>query len=364
MSHRFSDPPWARLAGFLVVCEMFVASAGACRGATHVIRFGTACRRQTRFRREKRGRETHGGLDSVMRNNTRWTGDRISVPRHRGTTPTITPLQRPRELASARNSSTEQEAAEYQRKMLSDLDTDKRDGNPEVDVNRSYNELFRERGGVVATLRTSLIVDPPDGRIPPLTESGRKREALLARGPYAADSWTDRNLAERCITRGAPKIPGGYNNNFQIYQPPGYVVIFQEMIHETRIIPLDGRPHAGKNIQLWMGDSRGHWEGDTLVIDTTNFNDKIVFNSFNCCGAAGANLHVVERLTRVSADRIDYRYTVDDPATYTRPWTVDVPMMKSDGPLYEYACHEGNYALVDILKGAREQEKAAAGKKK
>jgi hypothetical protein len=297
-----------------------------------------------------------------------WTPSRTSdgQPDLEGiwTNSTITPLQRPRELAG-KEFFTEKEAAEYQRKILSDLDTDRRDANPEVDVNRSYNELFRERGGVVATLRTSLIVDPPDGRIPPLTESGRKREALFARGPYAADSWTDRNLAERCITRGAPKLPGGYNNNFQIYQPPGYVVIFQEMIHETRVIPLDGRPHAGKNIQLWMGDSRGHWEGDTLVIDTTNFNDKIISNNFNCCGASGASLHVVERLTRVGADRIDYRYTVDDPATYTRPWTVDVPMMKSDGPLYEYACHEGNYALVDILKGAREQEKAAeAGKKK
>jgi hypothetical protein len=279
------------------------------------------------------------------------------------TNSTITPLQRPRELA-AKEFFTEQEAAEYQRKMLSDLDTDKRDGNPEVDVNRSYNELFRERGGVVVTHRTSLIVDPPDGRIPPLTDRGRKREAELSRGPYAANSWTDRNLAERCITRGAPKIPGGYNNNFQIYQPPGYVVVMQEMIHEARVIPLDGSPHVGKNIQLWMGDSRGHWEGNTLVIDTTNFNDKIISNSFNCCGAAGASLHTVERFTRVSADRIDYRYTVDDPVNYTRPWTVEVPMIKTDGPIYEYACHEGNYALPDILKGAREQEKAAETSKK
>jgi hypothetical protein len=279
---------------------------------------------------------------------------------------TITPLQRPRELAG-KEFFTPEEAVAYQRKMLSDLDTDRRDPNPEADVNRSYNELFRERGGVVATLRTSLIVDPPDGRIPPLTESARKREAARAadqrkRGP--ADSWTDRNLAERCLTRGAPKLPGGYNNNFQIYQTPGYVAIFHEMIHETRIIPLDGRPHVDKGVRLWLGDSRGHWEGNTLVIDTTNFNDKIISNNFNCCGASGESLHVVERLTRVSADRIDYRYTVDDPATYTRPWTVDVPMMKSDGPLYEYACHEGNYALEDILKGAREQEKAAASKKK
>jgi hypothetical protein len=353
MSHRFFDSLRARLAGSPVVGAIFVFALVPAAGQTT-----SSAPKQAAVAKHASVVKSAAGA---------WTPSRTpdGQPDLEGiwNNSTITPLQRPRELAG-KEFFTEQEAAEYQRKMLSDLDTDRRDANPEVDVNRSYNELFRERGGVVVTLRTSLIVDPPDGRIPPLTESGRKREALLARGPYAADSWTDRNLAERCITRGAPKIPGGYNNNFQIYQPPGYVVIFQEMIHETRIIPLDGRPHAGKNIQLWMGDSRGHWEGDTLVIDTTNFNDKIISNSFNCCGASGSNLHVVERLTRVSADRIDYRYTVDDPATYTRPWTVDVPMMKSDGPLYEYACHEGNYALVDILKGAREQEKAAAGKKK
>jgi hypothetical protein len=281
------------------------------------------------------------------------------------TNSTITPLQRPKEFAN-KEFFTKEEAIAYERKILADLDTDRRDANPEVDVNRSYNELFRERGGVVVTRRTSLIVDPPDGKIPPLTEYGKKIEAARAlerrtRGP--ADSWTDRNLAERCLTRGAPKLPGGYNNNFQIYQPPGYVVIFQEMIHETRVIPLDGSPHVGKNIRLWMGDSRGHWErgapgeSETLVIDTTNFNDKIIANSFNCCGASGSGLHVVERLKRVSADRIDYRYTVDDPEIYTRPWTVEVPMVKAEGPLYEYACHEGNYALEDILRGAREQEK-------
>ncbi len=357
MSHRFFDFPRAPLAGFAPVWAMFVLALvpGAAQTTSSAPKQAVAAKHASVVKSASPGRTTawtpshtpdgQPDLEGIWNNST------------------ITPLQRPRDLAG-KEFFTEQEAAEYQRKMLSDLDTDKRDGNPEVDVNRSYNELFRERGGVVATLRTSLIVDPPDGRIPPLTESGRKRQAEHARGPYAADSWTDRNLAERCITRGAPKIPGGYNNNFQIYQPPGYVVIFQEMIHETRIIPLDGRPHAGKNIQLWMGDSRGHWEGDTLVVDTTNFNDKIISNSFNCCGASGSSLHVVERFTRVSADRIDYRYTVDDPATYTRPWTVDVPMMKSDGPLYEYACHEGNYALLDILKGAREQEKAAEANKK
>ena len=273
------------------------------------------------------------------------------------TNATITPLERPRALAG-KEFFTEQEAAAYEKKELEDLSTDRRDGPPEVDVNRSYNELWRERGG--ALRRTSLIVDPPDGRIPPLTPEAQKREAARMearrkRGP--ADSWEDQNLAVRCITRGAPKIPGGYNNNFQIWQTPRYVAILQEMIHEVRVIPLDGRPHPDKSIQLWMGDSRGRWEGNTLVVDTTNYNDKIVFNSFNCCGVAGQNLHVVERFARTGPGKIDYQYTVDDPATYTRLWTVSVPMTSIEGPLYEYACHEGNYAMTDILAGARAQEK-------
>ncbi len=283
---------------------------------------------------------------------------------------TITPLERPKALAG-KEFFTGQEAAAYERSTLADLSTDRRDGSAEVDVNRSYNELFRERGGVVRTLRTSLIIDPPDGRIPALTPEAAKREAERAadrrrRGPDPADFTVDRNLAERCITRGAPKLPGGYNNNFQIYQTPGYVTILHEMIHDTRVIPLDGSPHVSPNIRLWLGDSRGHWEGNTLVIDTTNFNDQIMSNNFNCCRAAGRNLHVVERLTRVSEDMIDYRYTVDDPTTYTRSWTAQVPLTKTEGPIYEYACHEGNYALEDILKGARAQEAAAAagGKKK
>jgi hypothetical protein len=273
---------------------------------------------------------------------------------------TITPLQRPREFAH-QEFFTEQEAVAYEKKMLADLSTDRRDGPPEIDVNRSYNELFRERGGVVRTRRTSLIIDPPDGRMPPLTPEGAKIEAARAaerrkRGP--ADSWTDRNLAERCITRGAPKLPGGYNNNFQIYQTANAVMIYHEMIHDTRVIPLDGRPHVDPKLRLWLGDSRGHWEGDTLVVDTTNFRPDVIANNFNCCGEAGAHLHVVERFRRVSDDMIEYRYTVDDPSMYTRPWTAEVPMSKIDGPIYEYACHEGNYALEDILRGARAEEAA------
>jgi len=277
------------------------------------------------------------------------------------TNATMTPLQRPREL---RNKAffTEQEVMEREKRILQQVSTDRRDGGAEVDVGRSYNELWRERGGLLQ--RTSLIIDPPDGRLPPLTPDGQKREEARAedrrrRGPDPADTWEDRNLAERCITRGAPKLPGGYNNNFQILQTPGYVMIFQEMIHEARIIPLDGRSHIDSKVRLWMGDSLGHWEGNTLVVDTTNYNNKIGANSFNCCPAAGEHLHVVERFTRVGENAIDYQYTVDDPATYTRSWTAAVPMIKIEGPLFEYACHEGNYAMVDMLSGARAKEKQA-----
>ena len=278
------------------------------------------------------------------------------------TNATLTPLERPREL-TGKEFFSEQEAAEREKRMLEQLSTDRRDGGAEVDVGRSYNELWRERGKLL--LRTSLIIDPADGRLPPLTEEGKRQAAARAedrrrRGPDPADSWVDRNLAERCITRGAPKLPGGYNNNFQIVQSRGFVMIMQEMIHEARVIPLDGRPHVDPKVRLWMGDSRGHWEGNTLVVDTTNYNDKIAANSFNCCPGSGSGLHVTERFTRVDANTIDYRYTVDDPAIYTRPWTASVPMTKIDGPIFEYACHEGNYALPDMLKGARAKEKAAA----
>jgi hypothetical protein len=195
-----------------------------------------------------------------------------------------------------------------------------------------------------------------------LTPEGKKKARIRA-GAAPADSWEDRNLAERCITRGAPKIPGGYNNNFQILQTPGYVVIVQEMIHEARVIPLDRKTHPDASVHLWMGDSIGHWEGKTLVVETTNFDDRIDTNSFDCCGFAGEHLRVTERFTRAGPDGIDYEYTADDPVIYTRPFTVSVPLTRFDGPIYEYACHEGNLAMVGILAGARAQEKKAAARK-
>src|SRR5579862_2760326 len=218
---------------------------------------------------------------------------------------TLTPLERPRDLA-AKAVFTEKEAADYERRVLAEVNTDNRDANPEIDVGRSYNELFRERGRVVPDRRTSLIIDPPDGRIPALTPAGQKKAKVRT---ASADNPEDRNLAERCVTRGAPKIAGGYNNNFQILQMPGYVVITQEMIHEARIISLERKTHLDPHIRLWMGDSIGHWEGKTLVVETTNFDDRIAANSFNCCGLSGENLKITERFTRASTDQIDYQYT-------------------------------------------------------
>ena len=277
---------------------------------------------------------------------------------------TLTPLQRPAELAG-KQFFTEKEAAEYEKRVLERNNADRRDNQgTDADVALAYNNAWYDRGTkVVPTLRTSLIIDPPDGRIPPLTAEAQKQDAARAlarskRGP--ADSWTDRNLGERCLTRGVPKLPSGYNNNFLIVQSRGYVAILQEMIHEVRIIPLDGSPHINKNIRQWLGDSRGHWEGDTLVVDTTNFKDEVRFTPYNCCGGAGEGLHLIERFRRVSTNMIDYQYTVDDPGRFTRPWTAAVPLTKTPGPIYEYACHEGNYGMAGILAGARAEEKAAA----
>ena len=281
---------------------------------------------------------------------------------------TLTPLQRPAELAG-KPYFTEQEAAEYEKRMTAANNKDRRDTDAVQDLGKAYNDGWYDVGTkVVRGYRTSLIVDPPDGRIPPLTAEGKAKAAAIAeerrrKGPEPADSWEDRNLAERCITRGAPKLPGGYNNNFMIVQSPGTVAILQEMIHETRIIPVDGSAHLAQNIRSWMGDSRGRWEGDTLVVDTTNFDDRIRFNSFNCCGGAGGKLKITERFERVDAETIDYRSTVDDPETFTKPWTVALPWNRASGPIYEYACHEGNYGMEGILRGARALEAAAAAGK-
>ena len=282
---------------------------------------------------------------------------------------TLTPLERPRELAG-KAFFAQQEVDGYEKSLLDRNNRNRRDGGAQADLARSYNEVWSDSGThIVKTWRTSLVIDPPDGRIPAFTPDARKREAARdeerrRRGGDDADSWEDRSLGERCLTRGAPRLPGADNNNLQIVQTPGYIAILYEMIHEARIIPLDGRPHVEKNLRQWLGDTVGHWEGNTLVVDTTNYHDKTVFNAFNpfnnCCLGAGANLHVVERFRLLDADTIDYQYTVDDPTTYTSSWTVSFPMSRSQRPIYEYACHEGNYGMRNLLSGARAQEKAAA----
>ena len=268
---------------------------------------------------------------------------------------TLTPLERPPELAG-KQFFTKEEAAQWTKKLLDAANRDRRGGSAQDDVGLAYNEVWFSRGDtVVPTLRTSLIIDPPDGQIPGLTRDGQIRQARNDLQRVAVpDGPEDRTLAERCIlwpVAGPPMIPGGYNNNYQIVQSPGYVMIMVEMIHDVRVIPTDGRPHLPSSIRQWMGDSRGHWEGDTLVVDTTNFNDKTNFRG------ASANMHLTERFRRSPDGHLLYEFTVNDPASFAKPWTAQIPMAKIAGPLLEYACNEGNYAMEGMLQGARKQDR-------
>jgi len=208
--------------------------------------------------------------------------------------------------------------------------------------------------------RTSLITDPPDGKMPPHTPEGKKRqEAAMAALMRPAASPADRMLSERCITYGSPQLLAGYQSYYQIFQTPDSVVIMTEMIHDARVIPLDGRPHLASNIHTWFGDSRGHWQGDTLVIDTTNY------KAASFVPESSEKLHVIERLTRTGPETLKYEITIDDPDTWTKPWSLMIPLRHSPATVYEYACHEGNIGMVGILAGARAEEKAeAAGKAK
>jgi hypothetical protein len=268
---------------------------------------------------------------------------------------TITPLERPAEFAG-KEFLTEQEAAAYEKRILQNNNADRRDGGVDADLGRAYNDAWYDRGTkVVGTRRSSLIMDPPDGKIPPLTPAAQKKQAELreaARG-HQFDGPENRSLAERCLlwaTAGPPMLPSFYNNNYQIVQALGYVMILVEMIHEARIIPLDNRPHLPQGVREWMGDSRGHWDGNTLIVETTNFSDKTRFRG------ADDKMHLTERFTRMDAGTIQYEFTVDDPTAFTKPWTAQIPMKRTEGPIYEYACHEGNYALAGVLAGARAEE--------
>jgi hypothetical protein len=271
---------------------------------------------------------------------------------------TLTPLERPAQF-QGRPVATAKEAADYEKQVVEGRNRDRRDTNADVDVGQAYNEAFFDMGTKLArvdgTVRTSMIVDPANGRLPALTPEAQKRvEAIRAQTRlHPADGPESRSLPERCLfwgTSGPPMLPGPYNNMYQIYQAPGFVVILSEMIHDARIIPLDGRPHLPPNVTQWLGDSRGHWEGNTLVVDTTNFTPKTRFRG------SDENLHVVERFTRVDKSTILYKFTIEDPTAFTKPWTAEIPLAAAQGPIYEYACHEGNYALKDILAGARAEE--------
>ena len=278
------------------------------------------------------------------------------------TNATITPMERPAQFAG-KTTATDEEASKYEKQNNDNLYGDKRSQNAEQDRDHAYNALFFDRGTELARVdgvkRTSLIIDPPDGKIPPLTPEAKKRTAGRLQAFQRFDRPQDRPLGERCLmgfgsTSGPPMLPVLYNNNYQIVQTPGTIMILVEMVHDIRYIHMDGRPHLPPNIRQWMGDSIGHWEGDTLVVDTTNFTDKTRFRG------SSENLHVVERLTRVDPGTILYKVTIDDPTTFTKPWTLEYPFLATKGPIYEYACHEGNYAMPDILGGARLEEKSAA----
>jgi hypothetical protein len=229
----------------------------------------------------------------------------------------------------------------------------------------TYNEFWTEAGSkLVPTRRTSLVVDPPDGIVQIRPEALERKNDYTAR---STDSYEFMSVWDRCITRGIPgsMFPTVYNNFYQIHQAPGYVVIVYEMIHDARVIPLDGRPHAGAPIRLWMGDSRGRWEGDTLVVETSNFNSKGMVALAAAAGRINRlphseSFHVIERFTRVGPDTISYQATIEDPNTFVKPWTVDIPLIRqADARIFEYACHEGNRMPEVALRGARAEEQAA-----
>jgi len=271
----------------------------------------------------------------------------------------ITPLQRPKELG-AKEFFTAEEASEHDKKEFTERTSWDRLGNQAtVHYDMSQFGLDVIQAKVALSRRTSLIIGP-EGRIPPMTPEAQKRQAARAaeRKGHEFDSAEARPLQERCIVwsaEGPPMMSTGYNSNLEIVQGPGNVTVMMEMIHDARMIPTDGRPHLPASIRQLLGDSRGHWEGDTLVVDTTNFTDKTSFMG------STENLHVVERFTRIDEDTILYEFTVSDPATWIKSWTAQMPLSKIAGPLFEYACHEGNLGMPNTLSGARaaEQEKSA-----
>ena len=272
---------------------------------------------------------------------------------------TITPLERPAELAD-KEFLTAEEARAYEKQVIGRDNKDLRPENKTQDVGSAYNDFWWDRGtNIVGTRRTSLIVDPRDGKLPPLTAEGQERRragAEARRNRGAADGPEDRNMSERCLislNAGPPMVPSAYNNNVQLFQTPQFVAFTNEMIHNYRVVPMDNRPQLGRAVHQWMGDSRGHWDGDTLVVETTNW------RSDSAPRGGSEALRVTERFTRLSAQTMMYEFTLEDPKTWTKPWTGQIPMSRIDDKLYEYACHEGNHAMEHMLTGARAEESAA-----
>ncbi|MBL4820565.1 MAG: hypothetical protein JKY98_06200 [Gammaproteobacteria bacterium] len=267
---------------------------------------------------------------------------------------TITPLQRPAQFVG-KPILTAEEILAYEKASAA-----RPDGRPldygRVGITVHDPDDLDYGKEVLPTGQSSLIVDPPDGRIPTYTPAATEKRATRAKIRGRADSWLDRGLSERCITWGIPGglLPQAYNNNILILQTPATVIIINEMIHDVRVVPMDGRPHIPSTIRQWHGDPRGHWEGDTLVVESTNFSAKASFRG------ASENLHLTERFTRIADNTLQYEFTVKDPSTWVEPWSVAFPMFRGDQPLYEFACHEGNYALANILRIARNLEKQAA----
>ena len=286
---------------------------------------------------------------------------------------TLIPLERPSAF-EGRDTLTAEEAAVFEQRTIEGLNRDNRSSSAAADVEGAYNDFWWDWGSELTGNRTSLITDPPNGRIPALVPDAIRQEGtrpfserpvrtrLMIGSPLHGPE--DLGLSERCLlgfSSGPPILPSAYNNNLQVFQTPDHVVILTEVIHEARVVPLDGRPRLSPNVAQWLGDSRGRWEGDTLVVETTNYTDKTgSFNTLTTSWGSSADLHLIERFKRVDADTLLYEFTINDPKTFTQSLTGSVPMKVSDGPLYEYACHEGNYAGEGMLLGARATERAAA----
>ncbi len=275
---------------------------------------------------------------------------------------TITPLQRPEDLGDKAFLTEEEAVAREQEAVDRDIELWNQEARrTEAGGNvGGYNNFWMDRGtSIIGTRRTSLIIDPPNGRLPEVTEAGQAR-AAAGRGSFSDQlpaSYTDLSNADRCLmgfNAGPPITPGGYNQNVQIFQTSDHVMLMTEMVHTVRSVPLDDRPSNGDDrLAQWSGNSRGHWEGDTLVVETANFD-----TDRNWRGSS-TEMRLVERFTRVDAGTLEYEYTVQDPDTWVEPWTVNLPMTRNELPMFEYACHEGNYSMDAMLGGARADERAA-----